>query len=279
MPIARECDVDAVQQALARGVLPFDLVKELAGEMTRAEHEPVAAGGALRLALLQEAAVRRHAGARTDHDHVTRGVVRQAEALVGLDEHAHGGGIVSQAGQMRRGCTEATVAVALVVDDRDREVRLLAHRRCARGDRVQARGQRTQGGNEGAPASQCAGYRRSTSTSCRSLSNARSRSSCPAASTSVSSGLPAICACCSRNGRVRRVTSRSCVSQSRRLRDWPSTCDRLVTRSTQGRQHAGHDLRADFRATRPAHRRGDTGGPTRPARSRGDAPRESIHGR
>ena len=56
--------------------------------MPRAEEEPVAAPGALRLAVLQEPAEGRDAGARADHDHVARGVGRQAEALVVLDEDA-----------------------------------------------------------------------------------------------------------------------------------------------------------------------------------------------
>ncbi len=37
VPSREKADVDAVQQALARGVLPLDLVQELAGEVTRAE--------------------------------------------------------------------------------------------------------------------------------------------------------------------------------------------------------------------------------------------------
>ncbi len=49
-----------------------------------------------------------------------------------------------QRGQVPGGGAEPSLAVELVVDDRDREMRLVADRLAARGDRVQPRRERPQ---------------------------------------------------------------------------------------------------------------------------------------
>ena len=62
--IPREGDVEPLQPTLLQRVQPFGLVKEVALAVAATEHEPVAAGGAVLGARLQEAAEGRDASAR-----------------------------------------------------------------------------------------------------------------------------------------------------------------------------------------------------------------------
>ena len=103
-------------------MLPLELVEELALEVAGPEEQPVATGGALRFAVLQEPAERRDAGARADHDHIPRGVGWQPEPFVLLDEYLRSRVGARQAGQESRRGAQAALAVDLVIDDGDREV-------------------------------------------------------------------------------------------------------------------------------------------------------------
>jgi hypothetical protein len=87
--VTRERHVHAMQALALEGLLPLDLVEEVVIQRAAAEEQPVPARGAGGLALLQEAAERRNAGARPHHDDVARTVGRYAEAVVLLDPHLH----------------------------------------------------------------------------------------------------------------------------------------------------------------------------------------------
>src|SRR6185295_16583092 len=87
--VAREGDVQAMQRIALERLLPLELVQEIVVQRAAAEEQPVASGRTRRLALLHEAAERRHAGARADHDDVARTVGGHAEAFVTLDPHLH----------------------------------------------------------------------------------------------------------------------------------------------------------------------------------------------
>lgn len=97
--VARKREVAAAQHTALHRILPFRLVQEFALEVTRTEEEPVASGGALRLAVLHEATERGDTRTGADHDHVARRVGRQTEALVLFDEDPCPGLLALQAGE------------------------------------------------------------------------------------------------------------------------------------------------------------------------------------
>ena len=78
-----------------------------------AEEQPVAARRAGRLALLQEGAERRDAGARADHDDRPVGIGGQAEMRVGLEEHLQPVADPPPCGQVHRGDPGAHAAMRL----------------------------------------------------------------------------------------------------------------------------------------------------------------------
>ena len=108
------------------------------------EHQPVAAGGAHRLAFLQEAAERRHTRPRPDHDHRTRGIGRQAEMRVRPQEHLQRLPRRVPFGHVHRGNALPLPPMRAVAQRGNQQIGLLANRLAAGGDRVIPWRQRTQ---------------------------------------------------------------------------------------------------------------------------------------
>ena len=162
---------------------------------------------------------------------------------------------------MRRRGAKPALAVALVVDDRDRQMRLVADGFAAGSDRVQSRRERTQRLHERGrvpsrrvPAQQ--------STTCMSLSTRRSSTPFAGSSTEASAGSPARSACCARNGRVSRVSSRLRRQPLPRAAvRLPIDCNRFRAIETRAPRAPGPRPAADSRATPRARRPARTSGP------------------
>src|SRR5207342_260546 len=138
---------EPVQAAVLQRLLPFELVEKLRTCMAGAEQQPVATAGTGRDALLHEAAERCDTSAGADHQDVAAAVDGNAEAFVALDEHRRACTCFT-VGEEARGAA-ATARVALqVVDDGDREMRFVPDHLATRCDRVQARREWTQRGDE-----------------------------------------------------------------------------------------------------------------------------------
>src|SRR5215469_6431754 len=77
--VAREGEIDFAQEAALVERRQLILIEKIARAVLVAEKEPVEALGADDAALLQEGTERRHARARSDHDHRRVLVLRQAK--------------------------------------------------------------------------------------------------------------------------------------------------------------------------------------------------------
>ncbi len=129
-----------VQQPVGDHVLQLVAVVEVLGAVLVTEEQPVAAGVAQRAAFLQEAAERRDAGARADHDH--RG--RRSRRAAGSSASAAGTPAPRTPG--RPGYVDATpprfgAAGAAVAHHRHRQLHLVRADQRARRDRVVPRRQ------------------------------------------------------------------------------------------------------------------------------------------
>src|SRR5712671_3083960 len=139
--VAREGDVHAGQRPVLQGILPFELVEEVVGVVAVAEEQPGFSGGARAAALLDEAAERRDAGARTHHDDVAIGR-RQAEMLVGPQLHPHAVALAQALGDEARRHAGAAAPMAVVAHRRNQQMRLVADLAARRRDRISARWRR-----------------------------------------------------------------------------------------------------------------------------------------
>ena len=112
--------------------------------MRVAEEQPVLPFRAFRRALLHKSAERRDAGAGANHDHRRLRVSGQTEVIVMLDEDAHFAIFFDAVSQEAGSATGPSAAFDVITHHANGDVDFAFHFRLRRGDRVQARRQRTQ---------------------------------------------------------------------------------------------------------------------------------------
>ncbi len=132
-----------MQFAALQGQLPLGLIQEIGIEMLGAEEQPVAAISAGFRALLHEAAERRHAGARADHQDVAIGIGRHAEARVRFDVD-RGDVAFGKCSQETAGRPQMRMPMRLVGDFVHGQMHFIAHALAAGGNGVQPWGERPQ---------------------------------------------------------------------------------------------------------------------------------------
>ncbi len=112
------------------------------------KEQPVFARRVVGGALLHKGAERRDAGARANHDHRGFRVSRQAEVVVVLDKDPHLALLFHAIREEARSATGAGAAFDVVAHHAHGDVDFALYLGLGRGDRVQARRQRTQQANQ-----------------------------------------------------------------------------------------------------------------------------------
>ncbi len=142
--IAGPGQIDAAQYALFNVALPLHLIEEIFGEVRVAEEQPVFTWRFVSGALLHKGAERRNTGARTNHDHRGFRVGGQAEVVVVLDKDPHLALFFHAIRKEARRAAGAGAPFDVVTHDAHGDVDFVLHLGLRRGDRVEARRQRTQ---------------------------------------------------------------------------------------------------------------------------------------
>src|SRR5690606_23974525 len=146
--IARERELDTVQQTALAIIAPFRLVQESRAKVPLAEGQPILSARALSFALGDEAAEGSDTRARTDHDDGQIGVGRQSEVRVAMQIDRGNRIVAFHFGELFGRDAKMSSAVELEVNESDREVDLVRRRASARGDGIKPRRERTQESHE-----------------------------------------------------------------------------------------------------------------------------------